>query len=419
VDSDDLPLKVDRESLAQNKVIKVIGKKLTRKAIELIRRLAKDDEKEVEAQETAPEGEAKDKDLKKGPTKFEKFYKEFSKNLKLGCVEDDKNRDKLVKLLKFTSIHSSPKQISITEYVEKMPATQKEIYYLGGENIDVLKKSPLLQGFTKKGLDVFLLNDPTDESCFSRVADYEGKKLVNVQKGDVHFDDESALDKKKEKKLKDMYKPLTDWWKDQLIGKVMKVEISKRLVADPVAVIASSYGSSAYMERIAKAQTFSDPSQLRMMTGTKTLEINPSHPIIKDLLNRVKENKDDSKAKEVASTLFTSGLLASGFDIENPLDLVDKLYKTISVDLGVNPEEQTSEVEVEIEPDVDDETLEPETEDFELNDDESDLKEGAFSIKENDEEDAGISVDNMKESNEADEVQVKSKDDETKINDEL
>jgi len=181
----------------------------------------------------------------------------------------------------------------------------------------------------------------------------------------VNFD-ESEFDKKKEKKLKEMYKPLTDWWKDLLgFSKVMKVEISKRLVEDPVAVVSSQYGSSAYMEKIVKAQTFADPMQLRMMSGSKTLEINPSHPIIKDLLAKIKENKDDPGAKHAAETLFTAGLLASGFDVDNPTDIASALYKVISSDLGVDPAASVQEIEVEVDM-TEEDTQVKQQEDFEL-----------------------------------------------------
>merc|ERR1712190_234785 len=277
VDSDDLPLNVSREQLQQNKIMKVISKKLVRKVLELMKKLAKkeDDSGEDEDEDSDEEKEEKEdkeekeekKDKKDEETQWSKFWKEFNKNLKMGCYEDDSNRSKLSKLLRFQSTKSDDKEISLDKYLDRMQESQESIYYMSGESLDVMKKAPALQIFLKKDIEVLMLSDHLDEPCIQKLADYEGKKFVSIQKADVKLD-ETEEEKKKFSKLKDMYKPLTDWWKEKLTDltekgamtdagvKVEKVEISKRLTESPVVVVTSQFGYSAQQEKVMKAQSF-------------------------------------------------------------------------------------------------------------------------------------------------------------------
>merc|ERR1711972_731326 len=204
VDSDDLPLNVSREQLQQNKIMKVISKKLVRKVLELMKKLAEEEKKEDEKKE-----EKKDKADEEGT--WSKFWKEFNKNLKMGCYEDDSNRSKLSKLLRFATTKSEGKDISLDKYLDRMQESQESIYYMSGESEEVMKKAPALQVFKKKDIEVLMLADHLDEPCIQKLADYEGKKFVSIQKADVKLD-ESEEEKKKFSKMKDMYKPLTDWW---------------------------------------------------------------------------------------------------------------------------------------------------------------------------------------------------------------
>merc|ERR1712012_390946 len=222
VDSDDLPLNVSREQLQQNKIMKVISKKLVRKVLELMKKLAKeedsseddDEEKEDDAKDEKEDKEEK-KDKKDEESTWEKFWKEFNKNLKMGCYEDDSNRSKISKLLRFHSTKSEDKMINLDKYLDRMQESQESIYYMSGESLDTMKKAPALQMFLKKDLEVLMLSDHLDEPCIQKLADYEGKKFVSIQKADVKLD-ETEEEKKRFTKLKDMYKPLTDWWKDTL-----------------------------------------------------------------------------------------------------------------------------------------------------------------------------------------------------------
>merc|ERR1712134_171782 len=184
VDSDDLPLNVSREQLQQNKIMKVISKKLVRKVLELMKKLAKEeesgedeDEDEDEEKDDEEKEEKEDKKDKDEESTWAKFYKEFNKNLKMGCYEDDSNRSKISKLLRFTTTKSEDKDISLDKYLDRMQESQENIYYMSGDNMEVMKKAPSLQVFKKKDIEVLMLSDHLDEPCIQKLADYEGKKF--------------------------------------------------------------------------------------------------------------------------------------------------------------------------------------------------------------------------------------------------
>merc|ERR1711937_191656 len=294
---------------------------------------------------------------KEEETMWYKFYKEFSKNLKMGCYDDDSNRSKISKLLRFFTTKSDDKEISLDKYLDRMQETQESIYYMSGDSLDTMKKLPSLQIFKKKDLEVLMLPDHLDEPCIQKLADYEGKKFVSIQKADVKMD-ETEDEKKRFSKLKDMYKPLTDWWKDKLTEftekgamkdagvKLEKVEISKRLTESPVVVVTSQFGYSAQQEKIMKAQAFQNKDQIQMMSGRKTLEVNPNHPVVIDLLARVKMDKDDKVAVDTTQVLFQAALIESGYEIADPSALVSRVYRLMSKELGVDPDAPIKEVEV-------------------------------------------------------------------------
>merc|ERR1712157_409125 len=286
-----------------------------------------------------------------------KFYKEFNKNLKMGCYEDDSNRSKISKLLRFRSTKSEDKDISLDKYLDRMAESQESIYYMSGESLEVMQKSPAMQVFKKKDLEVLMLSDHLDEPCIQKLADYEGKKFVSIQKADVKLD-ETEEEKKRFSKIKDMYKPITDWWKDTLTDltekgamkdagvKIEKVEISKRLTESPVVVVTSQFGYSAQQEKVMKAQSFQNKDQIGMMSGRKTLEVNPNHPVIVDLLAKVKADKEDKAGIDTAQVLFQTALIESGYEIADPSALVNRVYRLMSKELGVDPDAPLKEVEV-------------------------------------------------------------------------
>merc|ERR1719188_1713044 len=342
-----------------------------------------DDEEEKEEGEDAEEEEKEEKKEKKDEeASWSKFWKEFNKNLKMGCYEDDSNRSKLSKLLRFFTTKAEDKEVSLDKYLDRMQESQESIYYMSGDTIDTMKKSPSLQIFQKKDIEVLMLADHLDEPCLQKLADYEGKKFVSIQKADVKLD-ETEAEKKKFSKVKDMYKPLTDWWKDKLTEltekgamkdagvKLEKVEVSKRLTESPVVVVTSQFGYSAQQERVMKAQAFQNKDQINMMSGRKTLEINPNHPVVIDLLSKIKADKEDAAAKDTAAVLFQTALIESGYEIADPSALVKRVYSLMSKELGVDPDAPLAEVEV------------PEEEEAEEDDDDREEEEG-----EEDKEDA-------------------------------
>merc|ERR1719382_772733 len=344
VDSDDLPLNVSREQLQQNKIMKEISKKLVRKILELMKKLAKeeesgDDDEDEEKEDGEEKEEKEDAEEKKDKSdeegQWSKFWKEFNKNLKMGCYEDDSNRSKLSKLLRFRTTKSEEKEISLDKYLDRMQESQESIYYMSGDSVETMKKAPALQIFKKKDLEVLMLSDHLDEPCLQKLADYEGKKFVSIQKADIKLE-ETEEEKKKFAKIKDLFKPLTDWWKEKLTDltekgamkdagvKIEKVEVSKRLTDSPVVVVPSQFGYSAQQEKVMKAQAFQNKDQLSMMSGRKTLEITPKHPVVVDLLAKVKANKEDPSAMDTAQVLFQTALIESGFEIADPSALVNR-----------------------------------------------------------------------------------------------
>merc|ERR1711933_236826 len=237
-----------------------------------------------------------------------------------------------------------------------------------------------------KDIEVLMLSDHLDEPCLQKLADYEGKKFVSIQKADVKLD-ESEEEKKRFSKVKDMYKPLTDWWKDSLTEltekgamkdagvKVEKVEISKRLTDSPVVVVTSQFGYSAQQERVMKAQAFQNKEQISMMSGRKTLEINPNHPVVIALLSKIKADKEDKAAKDTAQVLFQTALIESGYEIADPSALVNRVYRLMSKELGVDPDAPLKEVEV------------PEEEEEEAEEEDKDDSDGEGEEEEEDEKD--------------------------------
>merc|ERR1711957_965882 len=363
VDSDDLPLNVSREQLQQNKIMKLISKKLVRKILELMKKLAKEgdgdeeDEDKDDEEKSADKEKEEKKDKKDEESTWSKFWKEFNKNLKMGCYEDDSNRSKLSKLLLFTTTKSEGKDINLDKYLDRMQESQESIYYMSGDSLEIMQKAPALQMFKKKDIEVLMLSDHLDEPCIQKLADYEGKKFVSIQKADVKLD-ETEEEKKRFSKLKDMYKPLTDWWKDKLSDftekgelkdagvKIEAVSISKRLTDSPVVVVTSQFGYSAQQEKIMKAQAFQNKDQISMMSGRKTLEINAQHPVVVDLLSKIKEDKENAAAIDTAQVLFQTALIESGYEISDPSALVSRIYRLMSKELGVDPDAPMKEVEV-------------------------------------------------------------------------
>lgn len=397
IHSDDMPLNVSRENLQQQRILKIISNKLTKKIIDMLIDLAEDrddwkaERPEKEDYETTSDDEELKQELdqeyqillrwssKSGKQRYEEFWKHYSKNIKMGIMEDSTNRVKLLKLLKFSSTKSLTSQTSFEEYIERMPSNQEFIYYMAGESIESMKNSPMIQNLNKVGFEVILLDDPLDEFTWTYFREYGDKQIKNVAKGDLDLGTMTPYEERKEVKIKELYQPLCDWWKKALGKSVDKVTISRRLVEDPVVISTSENTYTANMYRISKAQTYSNQQKIPdHYIPKKTLEINPSHPTIKKMLEQI---DDPSKQLEdYAWLLYESALVSSGFAVIEDFEFTDRMYNLLRKGMGVLASEQIKEPDVEI---PEDEFIDEDTEDIEnLDDDEEE--------EENNEEDEEI-----------------------------
>lgn len=228
VDSEDLPLNISRETLQQNKILKVIKKNIVKKCLEMF----------TEIQENQED--------------YKKFYEQFSKNIKLGIHEDSANRTKLADLLRFHTSKSSEDQISFKEYVQRMKEGQKEIYYITGESRQAVSQSPFLEALRKKGYEVLYLVDPIDEYMVQQLKEYDGKKLRSCTKEGLDLG-ETEDEKKQREEEKAKFEPLCKLMKDVLGDKVEKVIVSNRIDESPCVLVTGEHGWTANMERIMKA----------------------------------------------------------------------------------------------------------------------------------------------------------------------
>jgi molecular chaperone HtpG len=319
VDSEDLPLNISREMLQQSKILKVIRKNLVKKCMQLFDEIAEDKDN------------------------FKKFYEQFAKNIKLGIHEDSTNRKKLADYLRYHTSTSGDEMSSLADYVGRMKENQNAIYYITGENRDVVNTSAFVERVKKRGFEVVYMVDPIDEYCVQQLKEYDGKKLVSVSKEGLELP-ESEEEKKKFEEDKVKYEDLCKVMKDILDKKVQKVTVSNRLESSPCCIVTSEYGWSANMERIMKAQALRDSSTMGYMASKKHLEINPEHSIIKNLRDRIAADKDDKAAKDLIVLLFETSLLTSGFSLDEPQSHADRIFRMIKLGLDIGDEDDTHEV---------------------------------------------------------------------------
>jgi len=350
VDSDDLPLNVSRETLQQHKILKVMGKKLVRKALEMLRKLA------TEGKTSIGGDDEEDDEEKKSPSvplddpehPYIKFWENFGKSIKMGVMEDTPNRSKLAKLLRFKSSTSDDKWVSLESYVENMHEWQKEIYYLAGMSTEEVSKSPFLEAARKKNVEVLYLTDPVDEYVFQHVSEFEGVKLQSLSKEGIKFGDEDeATVKRRTKAYKESFKELTKYLKDNLSGKVSKVSVSQRVVDSPAVIVTGQFGHTANMERVMRAQTMSTGDSMRSMAASKTLELNPRHPIIVALKDLIEASPDAQETKDVAMLVYDTALLSSGFMQDDLEEFTQRMYRSVGKSLNVESFDLVDEIELE------------------------------------------------------------------------
>ncbi len=302
VDSNDLPLNLSREILQHNKVIDTIRATAVKKLLGLF-------------EELVTEG------------KYPEMWTTFGRVIKEGIIEDTPNRERIGKLLRFSSTHTDSKteEVSLADYVGRTTEGQKDIYYLIAESFQTAKNSPHLEVFRKKGIEVLLLSDPVDEWVVTHLAEYDGRSLQSVSKGDLDLGTlEDRDEKKRAEEMAGEHKELIARVKKSLEPRVKDVRVTHRLTSSPACLVADEHGLGANLERLLKSAGQEVP------TSPPILEINPSHPIVQ----RLRDQDGGARFDDWARILFDQALLSEGGRLEDPAGFVHRLNEMFLVMAG-------------------------------------------------------------------------------------
>ncbi len=299
IDSEDLPLNISREMLQNNPVVMKIRSGVTKRILSDLAVLA-------------------DKD----PMTFETFWYQFGMVIKEGLYDSAEHRDDIFKIARFFSTNENRRLTSLADYISRMKEGQDEIYYLLGENLDGLERSPQLEGFKARGLEVLFFNDTIDSFWLQMAAEYQGKKFVSITKGAIDLDKFKPLDEKTDEDKPDetALTSLLGILSDELKKEVKQVRLSKRLTDSPVCLIADEAGVDMHMERILKIQQKYEP-----VGNKKILEINGGHALIQKLSALAQANKDSPALKDAARLLYDQACIIQGEPINDPSSFVKRM----------------------------------------------------------------------------------------------